>query len=254
MCFSNSPVDSIKINSLITMSFAVRSRDLQGIITLSVILILIAFIIILFMNYRSMKYVEDRESFTFTSMLKKPGKVYFKDIQKVKLVYTRYRDAYLKIKTVDKRTILLRTNSFNMNNLKTYLELNTESDFYKSLRFVSLAEPRMDLPTIVYIGSKALTEVCHYTGPNTFSLILVENPKEFADRISNLVSLKEWSAYLGEYETNIEDKNCQLTVSKKTEGNSVIALEYNEKLGKRLVSFLPDWVKLIQNHPYLYIE
>lgn len=250
MSLSNLP----NINALTAFSLAISSRDLGGILTLVVIFALIILLVILFRYFRSMKYVEDRESFTFTSMLKKPGKIYFKDIQKVKVVYSRHYEAYLKIKTFDQRTVYLRMRSFKMNNLKTYLELNTEADFYKSMRYVDLAEPRMDLPTVVYIGSRALAGVDQLVGRDTFSLYLAEKPKEFVDRINNFISLEEWAAYPGKFDTSVDGNNYRLTVYDRTDEESVIALEYNEKLGKMLISFVPDWTERIKSHPYLYIK
>lgn len=102
--------------------FAISSRDLKGIITLVIIFAILAFIIILIVNYRSMKYEEDRVSFTFSSLLKKPVRIYFKDIKRAKLTYSRYGDAYLKINTFYNQTLYLRMNSFHMDNLKTYIE------------------------------------------------------------------------------------------------------------------------------------
>lgn len=242
------------IKALSAFRLTLSSRDLGGIISLVFIFALIILIVILFRNFRSMKYVEDRESFTFSSMLKNPGKIYFKDIEKVKVVYSKHYEAYLKIKTFDKRTVYLRMKAFDMNNLKTYLELNTEADFYKSMRYVDLVEPRMDLPTVVYIGSRALAGASHYVGRDTFSIYLTENPKEFVDRINEFISLEEWSAYPGKFDTSVDGNNLRLTVYDRTNDDSVIALEYNEKLDKMLVSFVPDWTLRIKSYPYLYIK
>lgn len=122
------------------------------------------------------------------------------------------------------------------------------------MRWANLYEQRMELPTVVFIGSKNLAQVGRLVGHNTFSLLLVEDINEFVSLINQHISSRHWSRYLGKYEKNTDDKGYSLNVFEKIDTPSIISLEYSDKLKKTLIGFSPDWIEAIRSHPYLYIE